>query len=495
MRFDESQFARRQFGLDRNGLVLGPGIRTLHMGLELGKIQMQSFGDGREDDPCSDFRARAPRGRRAVIDDHAAVAVENFAARSRQRNGPDAVALRQLTVDFMVPDLQHPEAADQEQEYAHRDVLKDGDASEGETGFVAKQPAGRFRSAYVVRDRTGDTSFTPVDLQFIQDPVQRYARPPRSARPAPVVCGRSNSTDPLTTRSSAPIKELMKEKKEKRQHQPHHGFSTSNRWLTDAAKYPTSVFTMPNMPKGEGMRQRILSQADARAEEHAGYRRPPHQREIYRDQKRQLQVRKIGDEARHVTWNRIAARGMPTIDIQLNLEMRVLARDRENRPAYRLMDSEEEPQPAGAGRGQRRCSRARDDYDRRNGISGPVCSRCVTRSHPSVGPAGAAAPLEPRPGHWMPSVVFPRGGHSRCTGWSGNGASGIGFPARRRSRSALPPLRSEFRWEPDKSPCASPFPHHGGLADVHTARKYESSPEVKNSSPGSTFSSFWTYST
>ncbi len=28
------------------------------------------------------------------------------------------------------------------------------------------------------------------------------------------------------------------------------GFSTSNRMLTEAAKYPTSVFTMPNMPMG-----------------------------------------------------------------------------------------------------------------------------------------------------------------------------------------------------------------------------------------------------
>jgi hypothetical protein len=80
----------------------------------------------------------------AIIDDDPAVAVENLPARSEQRDGLDAIALSQLTIYFVVADLQNPEAREQKQEYGHGRILERGNAAQGETGIVAEQAAGRL---------------------------------------------------------------------------------------------------------------------------------------------------------------------------------------------------------------------------------------------------------------------------------------------------------------------------------------------------------------
>ncbi len=73
-----------------------------------------------------------------VVDDHAAVAIENLAARRDDGQRFDAVALGQLVVDLRVANLEVPEAGDQEEKDGNRYVLEYGDAPSGELGVVAQ---------------------------------------------------------------------------------------------------------------------------------------------------------------------------------------------------------------------------------------------------------------------------------------------------------------------------------------------------------------------
>ena len=76
---------------------------------------------------------------RVVIDDHAAFAIENLAARGEDRDGFDAVALGLLVVDFGAFDLQPPEPGDQEQKNANCGVLKKRDLAGGASEVVSAQ--------------------------------------------------------------------------------------------------------------------------------------------------------------------------------------------------------------------------------------------------------------------------------------------------------------------------------------------------------------------
>ena len=84
------------------------------------------------------FARKRQRERRMIIDDHSPVAIQNLSPRSQQRNGLDTIAVRQFAVEIVIADLQHPEAADQEQEDRDAEVLKNSDAAQCETGIVAK---------------------------------------------------------------------------------------------------------------------------------------------------------------------------------------------------------------------------------------------------------------------------------------------------------------------------------------------------------------------
>jgi hypothetical protein len=78
-----------------------------------------------------------------VVDDDAAVAIENFSTWGEEGNGFDAIAVGEFAVELAVADLQHPEASDEEQENDYAQILKNGDAAQRETGVVLEQTAGR----------------------------------------------------------------------------------------------------------------------------------------------------------------------------------------------------------------------------------------------------------------------------------------------------------------------------------------------------------------
>ena len=71
-----------------------------------------------------------------IVDDDAAIAVENAAARRQQGTGANAILLRFFGVVVGVLNLQPPEAGDEEYEHHHRGILEDGDPAAGELGVV-----------------------------------------------------------------------------------------------------------------------------------------------------------------------------------------------------------------------------------------------------------------------------------------------------------------------------------------------------------------------
>jgi hypothetical protein len=72
-----------------------------------------------------------------VVDDHAAVAVQDSCRAARGWVRLDAIALGLLVVDLRVLDLQVPEAGDEEQEDEDAGVLEDGDFAGGEFDVFA----------------------------------------------------------------------------------------------------------------------------------------------------------------------------------------------------------------------------------------------------------------------------------------------------------------------------------------------------------------------
>ena len=145
MRFDERQLARGELLLDHHRHVLRPRTEALQLGADFVRIQMQAHGDGVDVLRLQVF-ARQHHGERGmIVDDHAAVAVEDFSARREQRDGLDAIPLGEFAVGLVIADLENPEARNQEQKNHHRQILKDRDAAQRETRVVSKQARRRFR--------------------------------------------------------------------------------------------------------------------------------------------------------------------------------------------------------------------------------------------------------------------------------------------------------------------------------------------------------------
>src|SRR5580692_3152572 len=74
-----------------------------------------------------------------VVHDHPAVAIEYPAARRDDGNRLDTVGLRAQVVHLRVLNLQPPKPGDQQQEDAHRAVLKDGDFPRREIRIVTQR--------------------------------------------------------------------------------------------------------------------------------------------------------------------------------------------------------------------------------------------------------------------------------------------------------------------------------------------------------------------
>ena len=69
---------------------------------------------------------------------HAAIAVEDLAARGLDGELLDAIALGRFAVHFGLLDLQLPEAGDEEQEDADGEILERSHFARGEAGIVAE---------------------------------------------------------------------------------------------------------------------------------------------------------------------------------------------------------------------------------------------------------------------------------------------------------------------------------------------------------------------
>ena len=134
VRIDECQVGGRELFLEHDGLVLGPGAEAADLGPEVVVIQVEPLGDGLEVLLFQRLAGQDQSEGRVVVDDHAAVAVENAAARRQNGHALDAVGLRALVVKLRILHLQLPEAGDQKQEDDDGGVLKDGDFPGGARG-------------------------------------------------------------------------------------------------------------------------------------------------------------------------------------------------------------------------------------------------------------------------------------------------------------------------------------------------------------------------
>ena len=144
MGFDEGQVRAGELGFDGDQGVAGLLGQARDDAAQLFGVETQAGGDAIQMLVLEVLRGKLEAEGRLVVHDHAAIAVEDFAARSGERDGLDAIALGQLTVDVVIAHLQNPESADQEQEHGYGYVLEYGDARQGEAGIVLQQPAGRI---------------------------------------------------------------------------------------------------------------------------------------------------------------------------------------------------------------------------------------------------------------------------------------------------------------------------------------------------------------
>jgi hypothetical protein len=78
-----------------------------------GKILLDEFGIVTEEKNAE---------RRAIIDEHAAIAIEHASAGSDDGNGTDAILFGHLAVLVLIDDLEFPEAQEQQANHAHDDV-------------------------------------------------------------------------------------------------------------------------------------------------------------------------------------------------------------------------------------------------------------------------------------------------------------------------------------------------------------------------------------
>src|SRR5579864_6356573 len=96
--------------LDHHELVTGTAAILGNFRLEFFEIEVEAFGDGGEMLRFEVLAAEHDGPGGVVIDDDAAVTVEDFAARSGDGELFDAIALGEVAVDFGLLNLKLPEA-------------------------------------------------------------------------------------------------------------------------------------------------------------------------------------------------------------------------------------------------------------------------------------------------------------------------------------------------------------------------------------------------
>ena len=161
VRIDEGQLAGRQLFLDRDGLVLRSAARlkAAHARHQAVVVQIQALGDRPQVFHLQVFARQIQAEGGMIVDDHAAIAIQNLAARRQHRNRLDAVLERPLLINLGIANLQVPEAGDQEQKDGDGDVLKECDLLRGELRIVAQKLVGGALIVFAV-----DVKFHNIQL-------------------------------------------------------------------------------------------------------------------------------------------------------------------------------------------------------------------------------------------------------------------------------------------------------------------------------------------
>ena len=128
MRLNKGNIGGRGVGLDNDGLEFGKIFRAVQLLFHIIQRNAQAVGDGAKMlfhlGHVVAQKQDAERG--AVIDQHAAVAVEHAATRSDDRNFAYAVALSERGVFVGVDDLEFPETQQQHADHSYDDVGSNG---------------------------------------------------------------------------------------------------------------------------------------------------------------------------------------------------------------------------------------------------------------------------------------------------------------------------------------------------------------------------------
>ena len=125
VRLDEGDFVGRHVLLDGDGLVAGLETIVAQRGAKLVEVEVQAFGDQRQVgvDVVALLANEEAGGRRIVVDDQAALAIEELAARCHHGNFADAVLLCQHAEAVRAQHLQAPQAGDERQHHEQNSPL------------------------------------------------------------------------------------------------------------------------------------------------------------------------------------------------------------------------------------------------------------------------------------------------------------------------------------------------------------------------------------
>ncbi len=142
---DEGLLVRGDVLLERDGLVLGASLEAAKSGLDLVGWEVEAGGDQRSIGvDVFDLVAEEIAGDGGiVIDEKAAFAVEEAAARREDRNLADAIGLSEDAVVAGSEDLEALEAAEEDGEDERDDVLRGVELAGRELLFPARHSAGR----------------------------------------------------------------------------------------------------------------------------------------------------------------------------------------------------------------------------------------------------------------------------------------------------------------------------------------------------------------
>ena len=97
------------------------------LGLQIGQVEIETVGNRLQVVHLEILASQEQSGRYVIVDNNAAIAIENASAGSQQGAGFDAILLGSFLVVFGVLHLQSPETGNQEQKDHHRGVLEDSD--------------------------------------------------------------------------------------------------------------------------------------------------------------------------------------------------------------------------------------------------------------------------------------------------------------------------------------------------------------------------------